>query len=82
MSRVVLDTDLAGYPANNFAGYPANIFAGEPANETRCRIPGGIPDIKNAGYPVQPYNELSQIIYFSGIHHLLNHLYFLLMLHK
>ena len=40
MTRVVLDTDLAGYPANNFVGYPAEYPAwpdtgypvGYPAN--------------------------------------------------
>ena len=29
--RVVSDTDLAGYPANNFAGYPAWPDTGYPA---------------------------------------------------
>ena len=30
-NRVVPDTDLAGYPANNFAGYPAWPDTGYPA---------------------------------------------------
>ena len=29
--RVVPDTDLAGYPANNFTGYPADRITGYPA---------------------------------------------------